>query len=90
MAISTSSRAAGATSGNLSSHSTASTARIRGFGQPQLLQLVARFDPVEIGVHQGNASGVLVHQREGRAGDVTTADAEAARQPLHEGRLPGP
>ncbi len=85
-----SSRAVGATSGNLSSHSTASTARIRGFRQPQLLELVARFDPIEIGVDQWNPSRVLVHEREGRAGDVTIANTEPARQPLHEGGLPGP
>ena len=63
---------------------------IEGVGQAQLGQLARVLDAVEIGVHQRHAAGVLVDQRERRAGDVALGrHAQPARQPLHERRLAG-
>ena len=63
---------------------------IEGLDEAQLLELLRALDAIEVGVDEGDPPRVLVDEREGGAGDVAVGgDADAARDALHEGRLPG-
>ena len=64
---------------------------IEGVVEPELLELGAARDAIEIGVDERDAPRVLVDERERRARDVAVGrHARPARQPLHERRLAGP